>query len=413
LREAFFSFENGEAISNVCEEAGLPKDIIKNVANVVGNIVLGFTHINDFSAELQSIPGIDKKAADAIIFQVDHRIFDPVRGDILKLYRTVSGSGPRIIEETSVEIRERAKASGELYTPAELGEPAVMTTKESTQFDVRKIKIQDGEDASAAVIAEAPKDQIQEEGIAAPTMIHSETELKTVSRKGRSFSSFGGMFGFGKEKGVENGGAAITAQVSMAEGLQRKAGDVARTEQQAPRVVHYTAAKATEDIFGQQAQEQRQATAFAPVTKQEHEVNFEPKMVDLMAHDEQPASEQKTEEVRPIETLQSSAREQAQEQRQATAFAPVTKQEHEVNFEQKSANSIQDMQQSVTTPMQPAVAPVVSPQIPLGEVMKTPQRGEPSMTAQATAEKEPRLAEIPVSGDVIDLRILERVDDKK
>ena len=71
------------------------------------------------------------------------------------------------------------------------------------------------------------------------------------------------------------------------------------------------------------------------------------------------------------------------------------------------------MQQSVTTPMQPAVAPVVSPQIPLGEVMKTPQRGEPSMTAQATAEKEPRLAEIPVSGDVIDLRILERVDDKK
>ena len=271
------------------------------------------------------------------------------------MYRTVSGSGPRIIEETSVEIRERAKASGELYTPAELGEPAVMTTKESTQFDVRKIKIQDGEDASAAVIAEAPKDQIQEEGIAAPTMIHSETELKTVSRKGRSFSSFGGMFGFGKEKGVENGGAAITAQVSMAEGLQRKAGDVARTEQQAPRVVHYTAAKATEDIFGQQAQEQRQATAFAPVTKQEHEVNFE----------------------------------------------------------QKSANSIQDMQQSVTTPMQPAVAPVVSPQIPLGEVMKTPQRGEPSMTAQATAEKEPRLAEIPVSGDVIDLRILERVDDKK
>ncbi|HBT75001.1 TPA: hypothetical protein DEB29_03310, partial [Candidatus Wolfebacteria bacterium] len=121
LKEAFFSVDNGEIIWKACEDAGLSEEIIDVVLIVMGNILLGFTHINDLAKELQSIPGMDQKAIDPIIFQIDKRIFDPVKGLILKLRADVSGESPAIMaEEGPAREQNVAQTSGEAtaQTPA-------------------------------------------------------------------------------------------------------------------------------------------------------------------------------------------------------------------------------------------------------------------------------------------------------
>jgi len=52
------------------------------------------------------------------------------------------------------------------------------------------------------------------------------------------------------------------------------------------------------------------------------------------------------------------------------------------------------------------------PKIPEATIMKTPQRVG-VVAQQAPAAKEPQLAQIPVNDDIVDLRMLERVQDKK
>lgn len=380
LKEAFFSLENGEAIWAACEEMGLPAEVIDQVLIVVGNILLGFTHINDLAKELQSIPGMDLKAVDPIIFQADRKIFAPIKGDILKLYGEMSGTGPRV---AAAEVPAGAiSARASLEAPAMIaGEARPEPRKEiqaeqeapaAVQVDIRKVRIGEEmnmEESVAPVVAEVKQKEAQ---IEAPAIIHAEAELQQVVQKKRSLSSFGGMFGFGRthQEPKKEGTSVVAARVSMAGGAGKKQEDAMRTTEQQPvRVVHYTSAQAPEDIFAKAAQPQKEAATMVPVTKQEHPIDFEPKMVDLA----QPTPI--VESVRPM--------------------------------------SAQPLAVAVPIPAMPEEGGSVAamPKIPQATVMKTPQRVETPVAAQPQIE--PRLAEIPVSDDVVDLRSLERMTNNK
>lgn len=350
LKEIYFSPEVGEILWHTCEEAGLSEEIIKQIASVVGNTVLGFIHVNDLAKELGSIPGIDQKAIDPIIFQIDKRIFEPVKTEILKLYATVSSNEPHIVaQEAAVPM---AAGSVERVTMPIAETPAMISTEHGpatavpmteAAVEIRKVRI--GEDIQKEATGAA-------EG---PTIIHTEVDLVPVAQKRRALSSFGGMFGFKRGEAPKRVEPAVAAQVSMIEGLGKKPDDIARTAQQPVKVVHYTSAKAPEDMFGQQATQQQAPAA--------HAVNFEPKVVDLMGHGEQQAA-------------------------QMSAPTPVPAMPDESR-------------------------PIASmPKAPEAVMMKTPQRVETS-TAQTPPAKEPQLAEIPVRDDIVDLRMLERVEDKK
>lgn len=361
LREAFFSMDNGEIIWKAGEDAGLPEDVIDNVLVVVGNVLFGFTHVNDLAKELQSIPGMDPKAVDPIIFQIDRRIFAPVKGEILKLYGEMAGTGPRIMVESATELAEGSK-------PVEVGggAPAMIPT-EGAQVEIRKVRIEGdmttGVSASTGVVPAAATRPESTEG---PTIIHAEAELKPVAQKKRPLSSFGGMFGFRKGQEQKTAGPVVAAQISMVEGLGKKPEDMARTEQQPVRVVHYTSAKAPEDMFAQPIQPQKEVSTFVPVAKQEHAVDFEPKVIDLAAHEE-------------------------------LVTAPMG-----------------EPGKITPVPAMPEEATQVAsmPKLPEVTVMKTPQRME-TVAKQAPQAKEPQLAEIPVRDDIVDLRMLERAEDKK
>lgn len=328
LKEAFFSTENGELIWKTCEDLGLSEEVIDQVLIVFGNVLLGFTPINDLAKELQLIPGMDPKAVDPVIFQIDRRIFAPIKGDILKLYGEMAGTGPRIVAEEAPVSKT-----------AEEGVPAMIAEESAGQVEIRKVQI--GE--KTAPIETKPEAASME----GPAIMHTEAELQPVAQKKRSLSSFGGLFGFRRGEQKKEG-PAVVAQVSTIEGLGKKPEEMARTEQQPVRVVHYTSAKAPEDMFIKEARPQGEAMPFVPVTKQEHEIDFEPKLVDLAAPKAEEASG-------------------------------------------SMASAVGEAQ------------PIV--------VMKTPQRVE-GIVPQVQPEQAPKLADIPVSGEIVDLRMIEHGEKK-
>lgn len=355
LREAFVSIDNGALIWKACEDAGLPEEVIDNVLVVVGNVIFGFTHINDLARELQSIPSIDQKAVDPIIFQIDRKIFAPIKGEILKLYSEMSGTGPRIMMEARPEQAEavRPQAMQVMGQPKRVSEVAVPSatqppkavsevapaTLQATQFETRKIRIE--EEA-------APAAKIEERSIEAPAMIHTEEIAAPVVARKHELSSFGGMFGFRRKSSSQDEGPVVAAQINAVQSMGKKPEVIGHTEQQQVKVVHYTDARGPEDIFGQAKQQAQQEHVSAMQT-----VNtFEPKNILPPRAEEGVAS-------------------------------PIPPQQFGGAVEM--------------------VSPVV--------VMKTPQRPEPLVGAKKL-EPEPRLTEIPVSDDIVDLRMLEQVDKK-
>lgn len=357
LKEAFFSTDNGEIIWKACEDAGLSEEVIDDVLIVFGNVLLGFTHVNELSKELQSIPGMDPKAIDPIIFQIDRRIFAPIKGEILKLYGDMSGTGPRMMAEEktqAVEIPDQPKMVVENAVrpsePVSEGAPAAL---QATQFETRKIKID------------------EESPIEAPAMIHTEQTVAPVVAKKRELSSFGGVFGFHRKSSPQSEGPAVTAQVSMVQGLGRKPEEMGRTEQQPVRVVHYTSAQGPEDMFGQtKPQAQQSVEAVAPVI--DPISTFEPKAIDL-----------------------------GEGQMGGNAIAG----------QQKETPAQQDVVATIPTAQSQQIGRAVEVAPPV-MVMKTPQRPEPIEGAVQQAP-EPRLTEIPVADDIVDLRMLERATNEK
>lgn len=385
LKEAFFSVDNGELVWKTCESAGLSGEVIDNVLIVMGNILLGFTHINDLAKELQSIPGMTPEAVDRIIFQIDTQIFDPVKVEILKLYAEMTGAGERaegtatsesiqggVVEATQKEASLVARQEGGATAPAMIATepgsvvmpvPAMGVQRESVE--IRKVRIEEGQHETPSVPSEVHSQASSPEG---PIMIHSEADLVPVAQKKRALSSFGGMFGFRREQEQKKEEPGVTAQVSMVEGLGRKPEDMAKTAQQPVRVVHYTSAKTPENIFAQPTAPQGQpmVSISTSATAQGQSANFEPKIVDLNA----------LVEVKGVIAPEPNK------------MAPVPPMPEEDK----------------------PIAPM--PKTPEPIVMKTPQRIE-VVAEQAPPMKEIKLSEIPVADDVVDLRSLERVMDKK
>lgn len=405
LKEAFFSTDNGEIVWKVCEDAGLSEEVIDNILVVVGNVLFGFTHINDFAKELQSIPGMDQKAVDPIIFQIDNRIFGPIKGEILRLYGVVSGTGPKMVAE-----------EGRVGVAATTDQPKILTDRvtpvapvevQTTQLEIRKVRI-GGEESSMAKSQDKQIEASRPELAEGPSIIHEEIALKPVTQKRQPLSSFGGMFGFHRRTAEQKDGPAVTAQVSMIEGVGRKPDEMGHTEQQV-KVVHYTSARVPEDMFGQASRPQIEAGSPVAVSKQERE--FEPKVVNLAEH---PAT--KDEVLGQAKDVPIQGGPIVVEQQQQTSEAP------------------RPIAQSVPTPEIPVVvqsqtvevtAPPISPLTQLesanegampfiqpATVMKTPQR--PEVTSEVKKqEPEPRLTEIPVTDDIVDLRMLERVTNNQ
>ncbi len=388
LRETFFSPDIGDIIWNICEQVGLSEEITDQVVTVVGNVVLGFVHPDDMAAELLSISDIDPKVVDSLVFQIDRKILAPVRSDIDRLF-TASGASrmaiPAAVPKESVEriepVVETPQAVVAASTPpiakAEIEAPVMLHSEKET--------IQE----QSTIVPEKMMEQKQE--IEAPAIIHAESDIKPIAQTRRSLSSFGGLFKM-RNAPERKESSSVAAQISVSPEPERKQEEMSRTEQPKIRVVHYTEAKpvATENIFGSGVSPS--SPTGAPHNKEQATAQgaFEPQLVNLAVQEEQPAPQTAAPVIAESQRFDvSHTKVPADMRTQTQTSEPVV---------------VADIEKATTPEQRPVV-------------MKTPQRPAeiaPEIGAQRAQETgKIKLTDVPVAGEVIDLRAIETMNENK
>lgn len=86
LKDAMASSDNSQLVWTICELHHIPEDKRYDILTLVGDVMFGFIHAVDLSREIIEATGIPPKTADAIVEEINHKIFAPLRGDIEKAY---------------------------------------------------------------------------------------------------------------------------------------------------------------------------------------------------------------------------------------------------------------------------------------------------------------------------------------
>ena len=91
LREALFSDVNADFVWNLCQSEHLTEEKSYQVAEISGDVLLGFLHPEDLAGELVSSMDLPIPLAKTISDQINSRVFAPLRADIDKVYSPLSG----------------------------------------------------------------------------------------------------------------------------------------------------------------------------------------------------------------------------------------------------------------------------------------------------------------------------------
>lgn len=102
LREAIFSERNADILWSVCETQHLSEDKIYKIANLTGDILMGFIHPEDLAREIKDAVGLNSEIAEIIAKEIDRKIFAPIKSEIDKASVLPLTSGEEI--EKSEEI---------------------------------------------------------------------------------------------------------------------------------------------------------------------------------------------------------------------------------------------------------------------------------------------------------------------
>ena len=86
LKDAIFSVENAEKISNICSSAGIEGNVISQIAKYTGYVLMGILPPNELQPVLEKEEGLKKNIAKEIAWQINRFIFLPVKNSLEALY---------------------------------------------------------------------------------------------------------------------------------------------------------------------------------------------------------------------------------------------------------------------------------------------------------------------------------------
>ena len=104
LKKSLFSAITSELIERVAEFYHLNEEKSAILVSLVGDVLSGFLHYNDFSKKLQENLGVNPLIANSIGKEIDRDIFLPVRKFLREVYRPISEE--ELKGETKAEIKE-------------------------------------------------------------------------------------------------------------------------------------------------------------------------------------------------------------------------------------------------------------------------------------------------------------------
>ncbi len=247
LREALFSETNADIFWRICQAEHISEEKISIGATIVGDVILGFLHVEDLAKELQLDLNINKEIASVIAREVDRKIFSLIRSDLEKIYSPVALDTVdlRKPENKGEEIKLMEKTGGEKSVSLETPKPQVpgsaIASESAATFDLKE----DEASSFASAVAEtmADKEAMEDK----PAIIHKEEGIKPISK---FKASFGGLFGIGKgtiKEEQKSEPKSVIAKVEMEIPEEAKKQfeemEIARTEEPKFKIVHYTSAE--------------------------------------------------------------------------------------------------------------------------------------------------------------------------
>jgi hypothetical protein len=104
LRDSLFSYGNAEIIFRAGKNNHLSDEKISLLSRVVGRVLMGFIHMEDFQKEVESGLSIDARVASALANELKDKIFYSVGSDISDVYEPVNLSLEKRTDSNKSEI---------------------------------------------------------------------------------------------------------------------------------------------------------------------------------------------------------------------------------------------------------------------------------------------------------------------
>ena len=105
LKDAIFSHDTAENISNICEKNKITNsEKISQIARLTGDVLLGLLIPNELQESLEKELKLKKPIAKKIAFQIQRFVFYPVRKSLSALYQIEIAPAP------ATPVQERVKA---------------------------------------------------------------------------------------------------------------------------------------------------------------------------------------------------------------------------------------------------------------------------------------------------------------
>lgn len=456
LKEAIYNPLNIDIIDNVCNLNHLDDKKTLAIKVIVSEILFGFIYAQDFAQEIKNELGVDIRIADNIAFEVNRKIFDQFKNELEKLYQPLSKERPetsqaeKISLEGTVDLKQsqindknpEAKKTGQDFSNI------VAQKVEGQEINLKEVNFSEplspgvdsaNQEASAqdvSVKADILKDQkvelngnlyaqpympklevaseknsIPEQAtflnndfgnvdtaqikLDAPVIIHSNEDLPTIEEKKKSL---GGVFGLFRKSSsaklqksyLDSTADNITAKIDSFGQLNQKSTE-SKSEMPKIKIIHYSDTAITKEELNPQAvkPEEKPQIIQEPIIKE-------------------PAKPQETFD------LTNQNNESQKTEMQILSDVKIENNFNKIMPESELVNDAIDLK------AQPAVS------IENTKVLKSPEQIQPEI---AKAPENPmeknfpvnnlissdsvKLEDIPVSNEVIDLRLLEKINDEK
>lgn len=110
IKEALFSEENFNVVSEICEKNGIADEEIKSqLTKYVGKTLMGLLPIREFPIILELELNLDTDKARNISWDIDSRIFSHLRISLNKLYSPDVAEKKELVDNTKKEEIGEAK----------------------------------------------------------------------------------------------------------------------------------------------------------------------------------------------------------------------------------------------------------------------------------------------------------------
>ena len=118
IKEALFSEENFNVVSEICEKNSITEEETKSqITKYVGKTLMGLLPIREFPIILELELNLDTEKARSISWDIDSRIFSHLRISLNKLYSSDIAEKKELVDNTKKEEQGETKTETKKVEP--------------------------------------------------------------------------------------------------------------------------------------------------------------------------------------------------------------------------------------------------------------------------------------------------------